>query len=162
MDSHVKCLEQGWLEESFNKLWTTSLLQGDKTQKANSGGWAARPLSSTCLTVIATMFLRPSPPQPPGRLLPAPHLEKVCSPLLPLLLQGNKCPQPTSKWIQRPHPSPTSKCIRRSHPCPINQQANRYTARPLLPLLCLWAIKTDTTRYPESTLPNYQEVSPLY
>ena len=59
------------------------------------------------------MWPPPSLPLPhqPGRLLPAPHLEKVCSPLLPLLLQGNKCPQPTSKWIQRPHPSPTNQQV---------------------------------------------------
>ena len=83
----------------------------------------------------------PSPTCPP--------LKKVYSPLLTLPYKGNICPQPTSKCISRPHPSPA------------NQQVSRCMARPLLTLLCLWAIKTDTTMHLELTLPDYQEVSPL-
>lgn len=54
---------------------------------------------------------------------------------LPRPYEGNICPQPTSKCFRRPHSSPT------------NQQVNRCMARPLLALLCLWAIKADTTRH---------------
>ena len=58
-------------------------------------------------------------------------------------------------------PQSTSKCMGRPHLSSTNQQVGRCVVRPLLSLLCPWAIKTDKTTCLEPALPDYQEVSPV-
>lgn len=106
------------------------------------------PHHPTCLTATVTKCPRPSPAQHLGLRRPAP-LGKVCGPRLTPPSRGNKYPQPAGQGTRRPRPSPT------------NRQVTRCTARPLLALLCLWAIETVPPMRPESALPHHAGVGPL-
>ena len=113
----------------------------------------ARPLSSH-LSHCNCYHVPKDLPTPATWPIPScPLLGKVCGPLLTRLLtpllQGQYMP-----YI-------ASKCIRRPHPSLANQQVHRWMASPLLALLSLWAIKTDTTMCGGLALPGYQEVGVL-
>lgn len=117
----------------------------------------ARPLSfhpshCDCYNVPKDLLTPATWPTPPYSLL-----EEVCSPLLIPHLQGQHMP-PTNQQV---YPNTqTSKCQKTPF-FPNQSTVNRYMARPLPVLLCLWAIKTDMTMCPELALPDHQEVGPL-
>ena len=88
---------------------------------------------SPTLSNLANSFL---PPTRKG-MWPTPH---------PAPIQATYASNQSASISKDPIlPQPTSKCIRRPHSSPTNLQGNKCMARPLLALLCLWAITTDTT-----------------